>query len=120
MKINTNNTEKVQALVDKVEARAKVRCFFSADRVQREIKRIEKRLHELNCLKKNWKGMRFTLYSDFGRMPNAYKGTPECTSITIERGASGWFIVAASRSQMPASSQCKFHYQNDYRQFFNF
>jgi len=96
MKINTNNATKIGAEIDRAEGRATKRTI-THEMIIDETKSIEKRLSTL-LPKKDWKGLSFDCDPHAQSFPSAYKYTPESTSVTLERGASGWFVTSISRT----------------------
>jgi hypothetical protein len=95
MKINVLSPEKIQAELNRVQARAQVRtittdCIFSAVLlIETHLKRI--------LLKKNWKGLRFLVDCHSQSFASSYGGRPEATIFTLERGSVDWYVVEIIR-----------------------
>ena len=121
MKININNTKKLNAELEKVQSRSQVRTLCASE-VRREINGIEKRLHELKIAKKDWKGMKFAVSPYNQIFPNAYNGIPEGTSLIVEYCASGFFITRISRENCNRGGKNRiiFNNESDYQKFYKF
>ena len=95
MKINTNNTEAMTEVLDRIQARASVRKL-TADIIRDQVTAIEERLAEaLNIPKKYWQGCKVVLTPS--RPHSGYKGIPEGTFAEIVRGSGSWFLVGCYR-----------------------
>jgi hypothetical protein len=103
MKINVTRTEKLTAAINDAQARASVRTIVAAD-VEWAIGGIEQRLKGL-MYKKDWAGLVFDCDMNAQEFPGAYKGTPESTHFTLERGATGWFVTAIYRGECRRPTQ---------------
>ena len=103
MKININHSdkEKVNEALAKVNAR--VRNASHCD-VVNIVKRIERALERKGFLKKYWTGLRFQCNPHARVFPGAYKGVPAATYFTVERFASGWFLVDVERRECKSDS----------------
>ncbi len=98
MKINTNNTNKLNSAIDQVEGdRCSVR-LIDADTIAQHVAEIETMLCKI-LYKKNWAGLKFNIDPNAQDFPNAYKGKPESTQATVERTASGWFVTELKRDR---------------------
>ena len=96
MKINVNNTKKLNAEIVRVEARASARTI-TIETIKEEIAIIEKRL-ALILNKKDWKGLMFRCDPHGKSFPASYKYSADSTQFNIVRGSSCWFITRVSRS----------------------
>ena len=97
MKINVNNIEKLTEVINVVEERAKVRTVLPSNVAYYIGAELEKVLFNKGLPKKEWKGLRFKFNPNAQDFPRAYKYNPEATVVTVERFASGWFVVNVSR-----------------------
>ena len=92
MKINIDNTDKVNAAIKAVEGtRVSVRKA-DCDSVLGSVIRIETRLSGL-LAKKDWTGLIFFCDPNASMFPNSYKYGPKSTQYKIERFTSGWFVT---------------------------
>ena len=99
MKINishNNNKEKVNEALAVVNKRVR---NSTHDDVVKLVERIERELERKGLLKKYWTGLRFQCNPYARVFPNAYKGVPAATYFTVERFASGWFLVDVERRE---------------------
>jgi hypothetical protein len=103
MKLNVTNIEKLDAAITEAEGRASVRCINSAD-VAEYIARIEKTLSGI-LNKTDWAGLKFDCDPHGRSFPGSYKGIPESTKFTIERGSSAWFVTKIWRGQCGGPTQ---------------
>jgi len=98
MKININDTKKTTAALDKAQHRCSPRLLEIGD-VTGAAKVAEMRLEALNVLLRNRPGCRLLLTHAFGgHVPGSYKGRPEATYVTMERGGKDWFAVDVGRT----------------------
>ena len=95
IRINVNNTDKINAAIAAAEGRAKARCI-TADDIHSMINEIETSLIK-RMYKKDWAGLEFSIDPHAQSFPGAYKGTPESTQFTMLRTASGWFVTNIRR-----------------------
>ncbi len=102
MKIRANKFVRVNTAIRRVEGYCSAR-LIGADDIANCIVAIEKRLLEI-LFKKDWNGLRFEIDVNAQNFPNAYVGIPESTQATVERGASGWFIVELKRDRCKSAS----------------
>lgn len=104
MKINTNDTDKLAAALEAVNGRATAHTLASCD-VWALAERAEKDLQSRGVSKKAMKGTRVT-YTPAGP-GKAYARKAHyvvSTLVTIERGASGWFLIGAERIESWATA----------------
>lgn len=104
MKLNVNDTKKISAALEAVNGRAVAHTLVSCD-VWVLADRIEKDLQGRGVSKKAMKGTRVT-YTQAGP-GKAYARKSRSvvsTSVTIERGSSGWFLTGAERVDLFATS----------------
>jgi len=95
MKINTENKNEVENLLDRVQERAQLRCFRVAE-ISDYTEKLESRLAELEIPKKYRARMRAVIGNE--SFPGAYKYIPMGTIINLERGSNNWFITACYRT----------------------
>ena len=128
MRINLNNDMKLNdALCTVQHKRINARCISRLS-MRMEISHLENRLSRI-LFKKDWRGLVFRIDIHASNFPNAYKGTPDSTHFTVERGASGWFVTwigrnctrSAAQRIIPANLETKSDLINEYMQtkFFN-
>ncbi len=97
---NYNDVVKVNEALAAVNARVR---NATHDDVVKVVKRIEKDLERKGLLKKYWTGLKFRCNPHARVFPNAYNGIPAATYFTVERFASGWFLVGVERSECKAN-----------------
>ena len=103
MKINTENTEKINKALKAPQKKCSARLFDAID-IQRKVKSIESFLGD-RLYKKDWVGLEFTIYSAGGTYPSSYRGRPECTVAKLVRGSTAWFMTYCGRCYQPMSTQ---------------
>lgn len=120
MKINVKNAEKINATLDAVQSRAKVRLVYSTH-VNAAIEQIENRLKTLKVPKKEWLGI-VVADQRLERFAGAYKWAPEATQFTVERFKSGWFLVDAQRNYCEGNPDNSLWFFNElsYRDLYKF
>lgn len=94
MKIKISNTEAIQAMLDDVQAKARVRTItptIIADTCERVA-------DELRIPKSAMKGVTFTADYHARTFPNAYKGSPESTHFTAEFNGKEWIVTSIFRN----------------------
>jgi hypothetical protein len=111
MKVNLKNVDKVNATLEAVQRRAKVRLIYSTH-VNAAIERIENRLKTLKVPKKEWVGIVVT-DQRLERFAGAYKWAPEATHFTIQRFKSGWFLVACERNDCEGNPEKSLRFLNE-------
>lgn len=93
MRINTNNTAKIAAALDKVQRGYHARCL-TPDMVKDAATAASEHLVQLlPC--KYWRG--FVVEYDPWCVPGAYKYGAEGTIISMTRGATSWFVTGIWR-----------------------
>lgn len=98
MRINTAHTPKVQAALDEAQAGARARTY-DAESLAEGIAALDKKLSAIPA--KYRKGVKAYLAGwDAGSKRHPSQGTV----ITVERGASSWFITGIKRYYKPATS----------------
>lgn len=93
MKINVNAIEKLETVINAAQERAKVRTIKASSIAFYIEAYLEPMLTAKGLPKKYWQGLKLIYNSNAQAFPNAYKGSPEATLVTIERFASGWFVT---------------------------
>lgn len=106
MKINVENLKKLQEELDAVQRRAQVRRFI-AYQVRDIARRAEQRLSDvgLSAQLKRGAQLRFGMCGPF---PSAYKYPATGTVGTLERFASGWFVVDLHRGDCDGHNYFRF------------
>lgn len=92
MKIKVDDAQ-VQAVLDEVQARARVRTI-SADDVRAMCATVTERL---SISKAALDGVAFSADFNAQAFPGAYKGAPESTVISCEYHRGAWYMTNASR-----------------------
>ena len=105
MKINVNDSEKINAELVKVQANARVRTI-SVTGIEFVCDLLEKRLGKL-MPRKYFSGVRYYYDAADASYYRGYRGTPESTAVMLERGARNWFVVGIARGPI---GRCKAHF----------
>lgn len=92
MKINLADTEAVRAALAAVNGRATAHAYTLPSQIAAVADYAEGTLARLAVPKAERKGARYVSQSG-SKLPNSYKYKATGTVITLERGASGWFLV---------------------------
>ena len=92
MRIKITDTAAIDAALAAANGRAHTHTYTSAAQLAALADRAEARLSDLGVAKAKRKGARVTARSG-DRLPNAYKYRVTRTSVTLERGASDWFVT---------------------------
>lgn len=96
MRINSDKFDAVNAALDLVQTRARVRKLTALD-----IARILARVNcKLDIPKKALKGT-CVKYTGAEHFPSAYNGIPESTHFTAEYSGRTWFITSITRDKCP-------------------
>lgn len=92
MRINLTNTDAVRAALAAVNGKAERHTYTLPSEIAAVADDAERQLARLDVPKAARKGARYV--SQSGRsLPNAYKYKATGTVVTLERGASAWFLV---------------------------
>lgn len=108
MKINVENTEKLQAALDTVQTPRMTARLVDPAHITRAIKWLDKHL-DIILPKKLQNGLEITLNENAQTFPGAYKGIPESTYVKLLKTSSGWFVTEIYRDR--CGSQ-KFQWHN--------
>jgi hypothetical protein len=104
MRINLTNNDKIRDALASVNGTATAHTFTSASDIAPGLAMAESELKGLGLRKPSWTGARVTIQSQ-GPTASAYKYTAIGTAVELERGASGWFMVDATRIDLrPAAA----------------
>lgn len=95
-KINVQNPVKLQKFLDEVQKGCRAR-LLDIDDILYATRHAEATLKGLAIPKKIWRGCRVVIEPE--RVANNYDGRAEGTGATIERTATGWYVVALGREQ---------------------
>ena len=100
-----DDTDKVQALLDDVQERARTRLITTEELYERWNANPLRKTISRTCPKNAIKGTRVTIHSDWGQLCNSYKkasfnSTPDATKIDLEYDGKGWRVKAVRRSAM--------------------
>lgn len=92
MKINIADTDAVRAALAAVNGRAERHAYTLPSEIAAVADDAERQLARLDVPKAARKGARYVSQSG-SKLPGAYKYTATGTVVTLERGASAWFLV---------------------------
>lgn len=93
------HSDEIQRVIDDVQKGARVRLIEAVDVIQ-AVMEIEQRLFgELNLTKKSCKGIEVGVDTHAQRFPNAYHGTPESTTFTLQFDGRAWLLTSVGRAQ---------------------
>ena len=93
--INEKNIDRIQAELDKVQIKSRVRTITTED-ILRATVIIEQELH---IPKKSMTGIKATVDINAESFPNAYHGIPYSTHFSLERTKTAWKLTGISRNQ---------------------
>ena len=96
IKISKENSAQIEAAIEAVQARAKIRRI-SIEHIFTRIEYIENYLEDL-LFKKDWGDLVFSVDENAQSFPNSYDGAPESTQYKIKRRATGWFLEGVVRT----------------------
>jgi len=99
MKIRVGDTEKIQAALDKVQAKCQSRTL-DASEVETAAQRASALLTQIGIPKRLWRG--FKILVDPYRVPNAYRYSAESTQVSITcTSGTNFFMTAIRRKRCP-------------------
>jgi hypothetical protein len=96
MKINVNNTTKLEEAINVEQKRARERTI-SVDIIKKVIKEVEAKLATM-MYKKDWSGVTVCVDYHAQKFASSYSGIPQSTKFSLTRGNNGWFVTSISRS----------------------
>jgi hypothetical protein len=96
MRINVRKEDEVMARIVSVQKGCRVRTV-NYEKLCDIVEYLEKRLTDL-MPKKYWQGFRAEVDPFAEKFANSYKGIPESTQLTLERGDTAWFLVSVERA----------------------
>jgi hypothetical protein len=104
MRINLKNDGKIRDVLASVNGTASAHTFTSASDIAPGLAMAESELKSLGLRKPSWTNAQITIHSP-GPTASAYRYDAIGTRVILERGASGWFMVDASRIDLrPAAA----------------
>jgi len=92
MRINLKDTDAVRAALAAVNGRAERHAYTLPSEIAAVAYDAERALARLNLSKSARRGARYVSQSS-GNLPKAYKYNAIGTVVTLERGATAWFMV---------------------------
>lgn len=95
-KINVKDADKLQKALDEVQKNCRAR-LLDIDDILYAARRAEATLEGLAIPKKSWRGCCVIIEPE--RVSNNYDGRAEGTGATIERTATGWYVISLGREQ---------------------
>lgn len=95
MKININDSEKLEKAIEEAEGRAKAR-LIDAYEIQRAADYIDHFLED-RLYKKDQKGIEFHVDIHAQSFPSSYRGIPESTHFWLKKCSTGWFVTDIRR-----------------------
>ncbi|OWY10300.1 hypothetical protein DEM26_18610 [Thioclava sp. NG1] len=106
MRINITNTAKIEAEFASVNGKARAFTLTEAQALRAFAEDAEKQLGKV-LPKSAWKGARVTC-RPAGPSASSYSYGAKSTECILERGATGWFLVACTTAQVypKASAKC--------------
>lgn len=108
MKINVQSTDKIAAALESVNGRAAAHTMLSCA-VENLADRVESDLASRGVPKKLWRGVRVRFRpAGPGKAYSRKARHVVSTRVTLERGPSGWFMVACERSEPWADAPEKY------------
>lgn len=95
----TENADVIEGLLEKVQKRARTRCMDAESALSAWEKNPIRRATE-ECFKTELKGTKATIHSDWGALPQSYRGYPDSTKIDLEHDGRGWRVMCVRRDGM--------------------
>lgn len=99
MRIKISDDERVTEALRAVNSTAQSHTYSYASALRVVAENAEKELADLGIPKNARQGARIVAQSG-DKLPSAYKYVATTTTVTLERGASAWYLVAAHRSSL--------------------
>jgi len=116
IRIHEDNAVAIEAALHKANGAALTHTFNCYSDIEAEADLASSRLGELGLPVKLWKGARFRTWSG-GRVAKSYKYSRQATMVTLERRATGWFLVDVQQTAVwekpPEPQLCVTRYQAD-------
>lgn len=116
--IKYSDQKQLETILNQVQAKVRERKTTYTD-IQRAVTAIETRLDNLKVLKKDRIGMKFQINPNAQTFPNAYKGIPEATNVSLELTSTGWKVYSIERTRC-GTKTIIFLNEAEYTQFFTF
>jgi hypothetical protein len=108
MRINVSARDKLAAALESVNGRATAHVMSASD-VESLARRVESDLESRGVPKKARRGVRVSYRPEGPGKAYARKGRYVATTlVSLERGPSGWFMVACDRADMWADSTARY------------
>ena len=104
--ITATNTKRIKEVLEKIEAKASVRCLSYLE-INSAIAKFEKRLKLLGIPKKYWVGCKIIISHT---VSYSYKYYAEGTVIKIEKINCGWTVTSIKRAGVPKGKYDKIQY----------
>lgn len=95
----------LQVLLDNEQSKARTRRL-EADEVISAVLEFERHV-SVYLSKKLWKGVGFSHDPNGQAFANAYKGIPQSTWYSVERGSNAWFVVSVERKNCASSDKIR-------------
>ena len=96
IRIDSENLPAIQAIIDSVEIRCRVRCL-TAKQIVSIVASVE---HSLSIPKNHLKGVRI-IYDGAEKFPVAYKGNPTSTQFSAVFDGRSWILQSVTRDSCP-------------------
>lgn len=93
------NADAIDDLLEQVQKRARTRCM-DAEYALAAFEKNPLRRSVSECFKTELKGTKATIHSEWGALPQAYRGFPESTKIDLEHDGRGWRVMCVRRDSM--------------------
>jgi hypothetical protein len=96
IKIDFAYAKQLQAMLDKVNGKARTYTFAASGQLLLLAEDAERQLNALGVAKARRKGASAIAVSG-GTMPRAYKFSRQLTKVRIERRTAGWYLISAEQ-----------------------
>lgn len=103
IKLTEENKSKIESILNEVQKRSKVRTITFDNIMNSAIKAISRINYLLPANAQ--KDIKAVIDSNAEDFPNAYKGQPESTIVSIQKFSSGWFLVDVKRCYTHSKNQ---------------
>lgn len=101
IKVAVENATRAHEALREANGKAERHCYTLLSEVADVAERTERRLIAMGLYKKYWRGIMVSSISGQG-VSGSYErkgGAPRRTEVTLQRGASAWYLVAVARDE---------------------
>lgn len=99
IRVMDTNKGKIEAALDSVNGRSDTHCYTTYSEIVEIVEHAERQLAALLPQRTYRAGAKYVSESG-GSVPHSYRYARTTTHVTVERSASGWFLVGVCRSSL--------------------